>query len=247
VKIDWSSKYVIFVAILIVGVALDQWTKWYASERLATYRPGHIEHTLTVQLPEEAEPTSVRKLLDREFPANSSAELDQMAEHYVRGPNGSLLDAEHTVEPGGRVVVEHRKVTVIDGYWDFEYTVNPGAAFGLLSDSNSSYRLPFFVVVSLLAVLVILYLLRGVHPSQKLLVVALSMIGTGAMGNFIDRLRFGHVIDFVVWKYTDAYRWPTFNVADALISVGVALMLIEIFRAEVEPAVEGATGDETAG
>lgn len=241
-KIDWSSKYVIFFAILIVGVAIDQWTKWYASERLATYRPGHIEHTLTVQLPDDEEPTSVRQLLEREFTANTPAELDRIADNWVRGPNGSLLDAEHTVEPGGRIVVEHRKVTVIDGYWDFEYTVNPGAAFGLLSDSDSSYRLPFFVVVSLLAIAVILYLLRGVHPSQKLLVIALSLIGTGAMGNFIDRIRFGHVIDFVVWKYTDAYRWPTFNAADAFISVGVALMLIEIFRAEVEPAADDETG-----
>ena len=245
-KIDWSSKYVVFFAILIVGVAIDQWTKWYASERLATYRPGHVEHTITLQSPDDAEPMSVRELVGREFTANTPAELDRIADNYVRGPNGTLLDADQTVEPGSRIVVEHRKVTVIDGYWDFEYTVNPGAAFGLLSDSESDYRLPFFVVVSLLAISVILYLLRGVHPSQKLLVVALSLIGTGAMGNFIDRIRFGHVIDFVVWKYTDQYRWPTFNVADAFISVGVALMLIEIFRAEVEPAADEVPGDETA-
>jgi signal peptidase II len=50
------------------------------------------------------------------------------------------------------------------------------------------------------------------------------------MGNFIDRIRFNYVIDFILWKYTDAHRWPTFNVADALICVGVAFMLIEILR-----------------
>ena len=148
----------------------------------------------------------------------------------MRSAEGRPLEPTHTLEPGETIVVENRKVTVIDGYWDFEYTVNPGAAFVLLSDNESAYRLPFFVVVSLLAIAIILYLLRGLPDRQRLLIVSLSMIGTGALGNFIDRIRFGHVIDFIVWKYTDQYRWPTFNVADAFITVGVTLMLIEIFR-----------------
>jgi len=224
-----TSKYAIFALILVVGVALDQWTKWYASQRLATYRPGYVEHTLSLTVPEEAESMTARELLERKFPSNTDEELDRMARAHIRAPGGDLIESRDTLEPGDEVVVENRKVTVIDGYWDFEYTVNPGAAFGLLSESNSQYRLPFFVVVSLLAIVVILYILRGVHPDQKLLVVALSLIGTGALGNFIDRIRYGHVIDFIVWKYGDQYRWPTFNIADACISVGVTLMLFEIF------------------
>jgi len=232
---ETSSKYVTFAIVLVVGVAIDQWTKWYASERLATTREGVIEHSITVEVPEDAGEMTLRKYLEREFSANSDEILDAIAQSQAYTPEGDPLTPSTTVEPGQEVVVENRTVTVIDGYWDFEYTVNPGAAFGLLSDSDSVYRLPFFIVVSLLAVAVILYLLRGVHPSQKLLVFALSLIGTGALGNFIDRIRFGHVVDFIVWKYGNEFRWPTFNVADSLITVGVALMLIEILRGGGEP------------
>ncbi|MFB6352251.1 MAG: signal peptidase II [Bradymonadaceae bacterium] len=225
----FKSKYAVFALILVVGVALDQWTKWYASQRLATYRPGHVEHTLTLTAPEDAHKLTVRELLEQEFTSNSPEEIDGIARAHIRAPNGDLFEPGDQLAPGDKVVVEHRSVTVIDGYWEFEYTVNPGAAFGLLSESSSQYRLPFFIVVSLLAVVVILYILRGVHDDQKLLIVALSLIGTGALGNFIDRIRFGHVIDFIVWKYGEQFRWPTFNVADACITVGVALMLFEIF------------------
>lgn len=226
------NKYLVFVGILVVGLVADQWTKWYASQRLATYRPGLIEHPIELTVPDDAESSSVRDFLETEFQANSADELDKIARTQVRTPEGDALEPSDKLEAGESVVVDNRKVTVIDGYWDFEYTVNPGAAFGLLSDNDSGYRLPFFIVVSLLAIAIILYLLRGVADRQRILIVSLSMIGTGALGNFIDRIRFGHVIDFIVWKYTDQYRWPTFNIADALISVGVALMLIEIFRGE---------------
>lgn len=225
----FESKYAIFALILVVGVALDQWTKWYASQRLATYRPGYVEHTLTLTVPEDAEDMTAVEYLEREFSANSPDEIAELAQDEIRTPTGDLLEPDDPLEAGDEIVVENRTVTVIDGYWDFEYTVNPGAAFGLLSDSESTYRLPFFIVVSLLAVVVILYILRGVHEDQTLLIIALSLIGTGALGNFIDRIRFGHVIDFIVWKYTSQYRWPTFNVADACITIGVTLMLFEIF------------------
>lgn len=232
---DTSSKYVTFAVVLLVGVAIDQWTKWYASERLATTREGIIEHSITVEVPDNAEEMTLRKYLEREFSSNSDEIIDAIARSQAYTPDGQQLKPSTKVEPGQKIVVENRTVTVIDGYWDFEYTVNPGAAFGLLSDSDSAYRLPFFIVVSLLAVAVILYLLRGVHPEQKLLVFALSLIGTGALGNFIDRVRFGHVVDFIVWKYGNEFRWPTFNVADSLITVGVALMLFEILRGGADP------------
>lgn len=238
-----SPKYIIFFSILLVGIALDQWTKWYASNRLATYRPGYVEHTITLTTPEGGK-TTLREFLENEFPTNTEKQLDRIAQSHVRSPDGDILDGNDELEPGQKIIVENRKVTVIEGYWDFEYTENPGAAFGLLSESDSAYRLPFFIVVSLLAIAVILYILRGVSRDQKLLIVSLSFIGTGALGNFIDRIRFGHVIDFVVWKYTDAYRWPTFNVADAFITVGVTLMLAEIIFGNPPEAEAEREGDE---
>jgi signal peptidase II len=235
-----SSKYVLFAAIVIVGLILDQWSKWYASERLATTRPGYIEHTMSMTVGGKDEALPARQFLSDKLAANTPDEIETIARHYIRRPGGAVIAPDEKLQPGDRVVVENRAVTVVDGYWDFEYTVNPGAAFGLLSETDSPYRLPFFVVVSLLAVGVIIYLLRDVYDEQKMLIVALSFIGTGAMGNFIDRIRFGHVIDFIVWKYGDQYRWPTFNVADAFITVGVVLMLLEIFFGEPEPDPEPA-------
>ena len=170
----FKSKYAIFALILVVGVAVDQWTKWYASQRLATYQPGYVEHTLTLTVDDQEAGMTARALLEREFTANTSEQIEEIARAHIRAPNGDLIEPEDKLAAGDEVVVENRHVTVIDGYWDFEYTINPGAAFGLLSDSSSTYRLPFFLVVSLLAVVVILYILRGVHESQKLLVVALS-------------------------------------------------------------------------
>jgi len=95
----------------------------------------------------------------------------------------------------------------------------------MLSSSDSPYRMPFLIGISLLAVVVIVYLLEGVRWADRAMIVALAFIATGAVGNLIDRIHLGYVIDFIVWKYTDQYRWPSFNVADAFITVGVVLML----------------------
>lgn len=244
-------KYGTFAVIMIVGVGLDQWTKWYASERLATYHRGYVEHPIELEVPESAAGDQLPSYLEREFAWNTSAEIDDMiARGQVVASDNRRLEDTSQLEAGQTIRVLNRKVTVVEDYWDFEYTENPGAAFGLLSDSDSPYRLPFFIVVSVVALGVILYILRDVHPEQKILVLALSMIGTGAVGNFIDRLRLGRVIDFVVWKVTtggEVYRWPTFNVADSFISVGVVLMLIEVMRGNMDEPHEMAEADDTEG
>ncbi|RAL22182.1 signal peptidase II [Lujinxingia litoralis] len=223
-------KYGLFAMIVVIGVALDQWSKWYAESWLATERPGFFSHPIVLEVPQEAEGTTVEEYLGQTFEANSPEEVKAMAQLYTRTEDGVHLRPETELEAGQIIEVTNRDVTVIEGYWDFQYTRNPGAAFGLFADKDSEFRKPFFLGVSLLAVLIILGLLRGVQNDQKLLLWALALIAGGALGNFIDRVRYGYVTDFIVWKYTDVYRWPTFNVADALICVGVAFMVIEMIR-----------------
>jgi signal peptidase II len=115
--------------------------------------------------------------------------------------------------------------------WRMRYAENPYAAFSLFSmfsNVSADARTAFFGVVTALAVFFILRFLRKVEPGQRLMQAALSMVMAGAIGNFTDRLAHGYVIDFVDWywwKRPDLY-WPTFNVADSLIVVGVALLLI---------------------
>lgn len=116
----------------------------------------------------------------------------------------------------------YESVPVIEEWFHLTYIRNKGAAFGIFS--NSAVRIPFFITVTLIAMAVILFYLRRLHAGQRGTAWALSLIFAGALGNLIDRFRFGEVIDFldVFWG---RHHWPAFNVADSAICVGVALMI----------------------
>ncbi len=126
---------------------------------------------------------------------------------------------------------------ILEGFLDLHYIRNPGAAFGLLSRSDSPFRIPFFVGVSFLAIGVILYLFHKVEPSEVLVPVALSLVLGGAVGNLIDRVRLGEVIDFIYFHYR-RFAWPAFNVADIAITVGVFLLILRMFFLEKKAPAE---------
>ena len=119
----------------------------------------------------------------------------------------------------------HEVVTIIPGFFNLTNVRNPGAAFGIFSDMHSRWRSLFFILVTLVAVLVIAALIRKSH--ERLLVFAFSLIAGGAIGNVIDRIRYGEVVDFIQW-YVKSYYWPSFNVADSAISIGVTLLAIDL-------------------
>ncbi|BCR03568.1 lipoprotein signal peptidase [Desulfuromonas versatilis] len=123
----------------------------------------------------------------------------------------------------------YESLPVIDGFFAITYVRNKGAAFGMLADS--SVRIPFFISVAVIAALGILWYLGKLREEQRLLHVALALVFSGAVGNLIDRIRLGEVIDFldVYWRQ---YHWPAFNVADSAICVGVGLMLLDLWREE---------------
>ncbi len=120
-------------------------------------------------------------------------------------------------------------ITVIADFFDLVHARNQGAAFGILRDS--SIRLPFLIMVSLAAVVVILIVYRKLRPDQKLAAASLSLVLAGAVGNLIDRVRLGEVIDFLQVHWYQ-HAWPAFNVADSAICIGVALMAIDLYREE---------------
>lgn len=117
----------------------------------------------------------------------------------------------------------YSSIAVVDNFFSITYLRNRGAAFSLLA--NSDFRLPFFILVTLATLVFILYRLRKLSDQHKLTTVALSLIFSGALGNFIDRLRLGEVTDFldVYWR---GRHWPAFNIADSAICVGVVLVLL---------------------
>ncbi len=116
---------------------------------------------------------------------------------------------------------------VVRGLFHLTYVRNKGAAFGILADN--AIRIPFFITVSIIAMLGILWYIKRIRADQKLAQYALSLIFAGALGNLIDRIRLGEVIDFldVFWQ---RYHWPAFNVADSAITIGVTLLFIEMWR-----------------
>lgn len=120
-------------------------------------------------------------------------------------------------------------IPVFENFFHITYVRNRGAAFSFLS--NASWRLPFFITVSIIAAFVILVAFRKLRDDQRLAQISLAMIFSGAVGNLIDRVRLGEVIDFldVHWY---RHHWPAFNVADSLICVGVFLLAIDMILEE---------------
>lgn len=122
---------------------------------------------------------------------------------------------------------------VIDGYWDWELAMNPGAAFSsLIGGTGLQVLLAVFAAVALIGIGVVAARTR---PEQRLRRVGLAVIAGGALGNLVDRLRDGAVTDFIRWRWHDQ-RWPIFNVADAALLVGVVLLLAERALAHRRPA-----------
>lgn len=121
----------------------------------------------------------------------------------------------------------HESYPVIDGLFNLVYVMNPGAAFGFLADASETFRYIFFTGVTVAAVLLIVYYLIKSNPRNLMLVGSLTLIFGGAVGNLIDRLRFGAVVDFLD-VYIGSAHWPAFNVADSAITVGAILMIWEM-------------------
>jgi len=129
-----------------------------------------------------------------------------------------------------RTMSLYQSIPVIDGFFNIFYIRNKGAAFSFLS--QASWRLPFFITISLIASLVILVAFGKLRNDQKLAQISLAMIFSGAVGNLIDRLRLGEVIDFLDVLYWKNSHWPAFNIADSFICVGVALLALDMLLEE---------------
>lgn len=121
----------------------------------------------------------------------------------------------------GWYLKENSVVRVVPGFFNIVNWKNPGAAFGLLREGDI-LRTAFLVGVSILALAVIAFLIR--QSREGFTVFSLSLVAGGAVGNLIDRLRFGEVVDFLDF-YIGGWHWPAFNVADSAITAGVALSL----------------------
>jgi signal peptidase II len=144
-------------------------------------------------------------------------------------PSSLGADPVCTSDERGRISPQRAQrspVVLIDGYLEFRYAENCGAAFGFMRDMPTLVRKGVFYVAAAGAVMLLLWMFitgRG----GRLFAISVPLIVAGAIGNFVDRVRFGYVVDFVRFHLNDRWAYPTFNVADAWITIGVALILIE--------------------
>lgn len=120
---------------------------------------------------------------------------------------------------------------VVDGFWDWELAYNPGVAFSTFASAagHTGMRV-ILAAVAVIALIGISLLALRTAPDQRWRRAAYALIAGGALGNLIDRVRDGAVTDFVRWRIHD-HRWPIFNVADAVLLVGVAVLLLDGLRA----------------
>lgn len=122
-----------------------------------------------------------------------------------------------------------KPVVVWKDHFEFIFAQNPGGAWSFLRSLPDTLRRPFFLVVSAAAIVFIVSIYTKVHKEQWAMRWGLPLALGGAMGNLADRIRYGWVVDFIDFQYK-GHHWPTFNVADVAIVVGVALMGIDMIR-----------------
>jgi signal peptidase II len=128
-------------------------------------------------------------------------------------------------------------ISIIEGFFNLTYIRNPGAAFGIFAQSHPSFRGPFFLLIPLVAMIVIGMVFKKLPKQSLLLSTALSLVMGGAVGNLIDRVRFGYVVDFLDFHWRYGYHFPAFNVADSAICVGVGILILDIL---IHPEKENA-------
>ncbi|GAC1342447.1 MAG: hypothetical protein NVS2B9_15500 [Myxococcales bacterium] len=142
---------------------------------------------------------------------------------------------------------------VVDGFWQWRYTQNRGAAWGVFANQSEKFRVPFFHLVTLAAIAFIVSYYRKLEAGQRYLQTALALLLGGALGNGLDRLLRGYVIDFIDWHWLDpgwmnpGRHWPTFNVADCGVSIGLVLLLLEMLFVKKPSPQAGLSDQERPG
>jgi signal peptidase II len=135
-----------------------------------------------------------------------------------------------------RTLPAHTVIPVIPGFFNLVHVYNRGAAFGLLANWSPDYVRYFFIVTNLAIALVLGFLYWRTKERYPLFLWGYSLLLSGALGNLIDRIRFGEVLDFLDF-YVGRHHWPAFNVADSLICIGAGFLILAMWRFEGEENV----------
>jgi signal peptidase II len=121
----------------------------------------------------------------------------------------------------------HDSIPVIKGFFSITHIQNPGGAFGLFAHQSEGLRRLFFIFLSSAAMVAVLFFYIQTPRTHPLLAAGFALIFGGAIGNLIDRFRYGKVVDFLDF-YLGELHWPAFNIADSAISVGIAVLVMHL-------------------
>jgi len=136
---------------------------------------------------------------------------------------------------------------VLDGLFTIHYVRNEGIAFGLFHTLESTWKPIVLSLMAVIAVAIVLYYVWHTPDEERRVFVSLGLLLGGILGNFVDRLFHGYVIDFLEFHWQDSFSWPTFNIADAAITTGVVLIIFDSFfglQQHAEQETEKALADE---
>jgi signal peptidase II len=128
----------------------------------------------------------------------------------------------------------HEGVSVFTGYLNVVHARNPGAAFGILAGLGEGVRSVFFIFISAAVLVIMLWMVASAQEAEPWLLAGYSLFFGGALGNLVDRVRFGEVIDFIDF-HVGYWHWPAFNVADSALCVGTACFFIHFLVVKRAP------------
>jgi len=135
----------------------------------------------------------------------------------------------------------HESVPIIPDLFSITYVRNPGAAFGLFAQQGEQFRFVLFSTISIIALLLLAMMIYQTPKEDRWQMSSLSLLVGGAIGNILDRIRMGEVIDFLDF-YIGTYHWPAFNVADSAITIGVTLMMVQVCMNKKMPPTSPLSG-----
>lgn len=138
------------------------------------------------------------------------------------------------------------QLVVIPDFFNLTHVRNPGGAFSFLATMSSDLRQAFFLGTGALAIVLLLAFFRRLGPREWLSAAAIGAVLGGALGNLTDRIAHGEVVDFLDFRLIGGYVWPTFNLADTWIVVGVGILMLEMFL-EPEPGASPSAPDPELG
>jgi signal peptidase II len=121
----------------------------------------------------------------------------------------------------------YHRIEIIQGFFNLTHVRNTGGAFGIFGGERGGLGSVLFIIVSLIAIGCVFFLLVKIKENEEMLALPFSLILGGAIGNLIDRLQYGEVVDFLDF-YLSTYHWPAFNVADSAICIGIGLLALEL-------------------